>query len=65
MSPKITQGKVGLYRGRGALVFKGGYHTRVQKQNKKRVVFQGKTHTVQAVFRVSKTAKNQEKGYGF
>ena len=45
----------------GALVFKGGYHARVQK-HRKRVVFHGEAHAAQPVFRVSKTAKIKKKG---
>ena len=50
--------------GGGALVFKGGYHARVQKHGK-RVVFQGEARTVRAVFRVSKAAKIKKKDMFF
>ena len=48
----------------GPLVFKGGYNAQVQK-HRKRVVFQGEARIVQAVFRVSKTAKIKKKGMFF
>ena len=48
----------------GPLVFKGGYHARVQKHGK-RVVFHGKASAAWPVFRVSKTAKIQKKGVFF
>ena len=48
----------------GALVFKGGYHARVQK-HRKRVVFHGEASAARPVFRVSKTAKIKKKGMFF
>ena len=45
----------------GPLVFKGGYHARVQKYGK-RVVFHGEASGARPVFRVSKTAKIKKKG---
>ena len=44
----------------GPLVFKGGYHARVQKHGK-RVVFHGEASAARPVF----NSKNQEKGYVF
>ena len=48
----------------GPLIFKGGYHARVQK-HRKRVVFQGGASTAWAILRVSKTAKIKKKGIFF
>ena len=48
----------------GPLVFKGGYHARVQKHGK-RVVFHGEASAARPVFRVSKTAKIKKKGMFF
>ena len=48
----------------GALVFKGGYHARVQKHGK-RVVFHGEARAARPVFRVSKTAEIKKKGMFF
>ena len=53
----------GIVRG-GALVFRGGYHARVQKHRKKGG-FQGEACTARPVFRVSKMAKIKKKGMFF
>ena len=58
--PRVLKGKA---ISGGVLVFKGGYHARVQICGK-RVVFQGEARTARAMFRVSKTAKIK-KGYVF
>ena len=60
LMPEWREQKQAFFLGGGALIFKGGYHARVQKHGK-RVVFQGEARIMRAMFRCQKQQKSRKR----